>query len=174
MVYSAGDVPVGDYNPNRLANIGIGHGAIDFGAGYTYLNPATGIGILGRRRRHLQFQESRYSISERRRFPFRLGRVAISVQAGLCRLRRLRLSTDHRRFRPTGCSRRLPLSRSTASVRRSDTFSKIGENQAFLGLKGYGEFDADNRPHGWNTWVTFSISEAVATTVTPVKHHVTK
>ena len=36
----------------------------------------------------------------------------------------------------------------------------IGDNQAFLGLKGYGEFDAANRPSGWNTWLTFSISEA--------------
>jgi hypothetical protein len=25
MVYAKGDIPVGDYNPNRLANIGIGH-----------------------------------------------------------------------------------------------------------------------------------------------------
>lgn len=33
MVYGAGGIPVGDYNPNRLANIGIGHGAIDFGLG---------------------------------------------------------------------------------------------------------------------------------------------
>ena len=29
MVYGTGDIPVGDYNPNQLANIGIGHGAID-------------------------------------------------------------------------------------------------------------------------------------------------
>jgi hypothetical protein len=61
----------------------------------------------------------------------------------------------------------------TASVRKSDIF-KIGENQAFLGLKGYGEFNADNRPHGWNTWLTFAISEAVPTTVTPARHRVTK
>jgi hypothetical protein len=51
---------------------------------------------------------------------------------------------------------------------------KIGENDAFLGLKGYGEFAAENRPAGWNTWLTFSISEAVPTTVTPTKHPVTK
>ena len=50
----------------------------------------------------------------------------------------------------------------------------IGDNQAFLGLKGYREFDADNRPSGWNTWLTFSISEAVPATVTPTKHLVTK
>ena len=37
-----GDIPVGAYNSMRLANFGIGHGAIDGGGGYTYLNPATG------------------------------------------------------------------------------------------------------------------------------------
>jgi len=47
MVYVTGDAPVGDYNSARLANLGIGHGAIDAGAGYTYLNPATGDELSG-------------------------------------------------------------------------------------------------------------------------------
>ena len=42
MIYANGDVPVGTYNSTRLANLGIGHGAIDGGAGYTYFNPQTG------------------------------------------------------------------------------------------------------------------------------------
>jgi hypothetical protein len=42
MAYLAGDIPVGSYNPNRLANIGIGHGAIDAGGAYTYLNIKSG------------------------------------------------------------------------------------------------------------------------------------
>ena len=42
MAYLAGDIPVGSYNPDRLANIGIGHGAIDGGGAYTYLNTKTG------------------------------------------------------------------------------------------------------------------------------------
>ena len=42
MVYGMGDIPVGDYESSRLANIGLSHGAIDGGAGYTYLNPANG------------------------------------------------------------------------------------------------------------------------------------
>ena len=50
----------------------------------------------------------------------------------------------------------------------------IGDNQAFLGVKGYGEFDAANRPSGWNTWLTFAISEAAPKTVTPTRHLVTK
>ena len=42
MAYVTGDIPVGAYDSGRLANIGIGHGAIDGGGGYTYLNPMTG------------------------------------------------------------------------------------------------------------------------------------
>jgi hypothetical protein len=42
MAYLTGDIPVGSYDPNRLANIGIGHGAIDGGGAYTYLNTKTG------------------------------------------------------------------------------------------------------------------------------------
>jgi hypothetical protein len=42
MAYLAGGVPVGSYNPDRLSNIGIGHGAIDVGGAYTYLNMKTG------------------------------------------------------------------------------------------------------------------------------------
>lgn len=42
MVYATGDVPVGTYDETRLANFGIGHGAIDAGVGYTYLDLKTG------------------------------------------------------------------------------------------------------------------------------------
>ena len=38
MVYASGDIPVGTYDSTRLANLGIGHGAIDGGAGYTYFD----------------------------------------------------------------------------------------------------------------------------------------
>jgi hypothetical protein len=42
MAYVTGDIPVGVYNSSSLANLGIGHGAIDAGGGYTYFNPGTG------------------------------------------------------------------------------------------------------------------------------------
>jgi hypothetical protein len=50
MTYITGDIPVGAYDSTRLSNLGIGHGAIDAGGGYTYLNPQTGhafSGVLG-------------------------------------------------------------------------------------------------------------------------------
>ena len=30
--------------------------------------------------------------------------------------------------------------------------------QGYINLKGYWEFGAQNRPEGWNTWLTFAIS----------------
>ena len=42
MVYGMGDVPVGNDNSSNLANLGIGHGAADGGAGYTDFDPKTG------------------------------------------------------------------------------------------------------------------------------------
>jgi len=42
MTYVTGDIPVGDYSSTQLANLGIGHGAIDSGVSYTYLNPKLG------------------------------------------------------------------------------------------------------------------------------------
>ena len=42
MTYVTGDIPVGNYSSTSLANLGLGHGAIDGGGGYTYFNPATG------------------------------------------------------------------------------------------------------------------------------------
>ena len=42
MTYLTGDIPVGFYNSTNLANIGLGHGALDGGVGYTYFDPKTG------------------------------------------------------------------------------------------------------------------------------------
>ena len=42
MVYSRGGIPVGDYNPDRIVNLGDGHASWDNGFGYTYFNATTG------------------------------------------------------------------------------------------------------------------------------------
>ena len=41
MAYITGNVPTGNYSKNNLANIGLGHAAIDGGGGYTYTNRQT-------------------------------------------------------------------------------------------------------------------------------------
>jgi hypothetical protein len=47
MAYVTGNIPGGDYDPMRLPNIGLGHGAIDMGGAYTYLDQTTGVEFSG-------------------------------------------------------------------------------------------------------------------------------
>jgi len=42
MAYLTGDIPTGAYQASRLANIGIGHGAIDAGGSYTFYDAKSG------------------------------------------------------------------------------------------------------------------------------------
>ena len=39
--------------------------------------------------------------------------------------------------------------------------------QGYLNVKGYKEFDNQNRPDGWNVWVTFVLSPAEQTPSAP-------
>jgi hypothetical protein len=32
----------------------------------------------------------------------------------------------------------------------------VGNLQGYINLKGYAEFDNQNRPDGWNAWITFA------------------
>ena len=52
----------------------------------------------------------------------------------------------------------------------------LGDLQGYLNFKGYKEFDAKDRAHGWNTWLTFVISPAPShptppPSVTPPPRH---
>jgi hypothetical protein len=40
--------------------------------------------------------------------------------------------------------------------------------QGFLGVKGYKEFAAENRPEGWNVWVSFALSPRAPEPTAPV------
>jgi hypothetical protein len=42
MIYGMGEIPVGTYDSTRLANLSIGHGAMDGGFGYTYFDQKAG------------------------------------------------------------------------------------------------------------------------------------
>jgi hypothetical protein len=46
--------------------------------------------------------------------------------------------------------------------------------QGYLNFKGYREFANENRPDGWNAWVTFVISPAPPTTTAPPRLMATK
>jgi hypothetical protein len=174
MVYAAGDIPVGDYNSNRLTNVGIGHGAADFGGGYTYLNPASGVELSGVGGFTYNFKNPDTQYQSGIDFHFDWGAsqfLSKQVFVGFVGYAYQQLTDDSGQAAVLGGFR----SRVFGIGPQIGYIFPIGKNQAFLGLKGYGEFGSANRPSGWNTWLIFSIAEAApASTVTPTNHLITK
>ena len=84
MVYGTGNIRVGAYSPTSLANLGIGHGAVDAGGGYTYFNPQTG-------KEFSAVTGLTYNLvnPSTRRLALGLGGLATHNQADLCRSGRL-------------------------------------------------------------------------------------
>jgi hypothetical protein len=159
MTYLTGDIPVGLYNSQQLATLGIGHGAIDTGGGYTYFNPQTGHefsavvgatynlinpathyrnGIDG----HLDWGASQF--------------LSASLQVGAVGYVYDQLTGD----RGTGAKLGPFESRVIGIGPQIGYLFPVAGMQGYVNLKAYGEFDAGNRPSGWNAWLTLSISPA--------------
>jgi hypothetical protein len=159
MTYITGDVPVGNYSSTSLANLGLGHGAIDAGGGYTYFNPTTGhefSGVAGFTYNfinpitqyqsgvdfHLDWGASQFLSKQ-----FFVGLVGYAYD---------QVSGDSGSGDKVGSFE----SRVFSIGPQLGYIFPIAGKQGFLGLKSYFEFAAQNRPEGWNTWLTFAISEA--------------
>jgi hypothetical protein len=173
MTYITGDIPVGAYDPTRLANLGIGHGAIDAGGGYTYLNPATGdefSGVFGATY-NFKNQDTQYQNGIDLHFDWGVSHfLSKQVFVGLVGYGYQQVTDDFGQNPVLGGFRS-----SVAGIGPQVGYIfPVGDLQGFLGVKAYGEFDATNRASGWNTWLTFSISQAAPAAVTPTKHLVTK
>jgi hypothetical protein len=173
MVYGAGDIPVGDYNPNSLANVAMGHGAIDFGGGYTYLNPATGTELSGVAGFTYNFKnpDTQYQSGIDFHFDWGVSRfLSKQVFVGFVGYAYQQLTDDFGQPAVLGGFR----SRVFGVGPQVGYIFPVGDLQGFLGVKSYAEFAAENRPSGWNTWLTFAISEAAPTAATPTQHLVRK
>jgi hypothetical protein len=174
MVYTMEDVPVGAYDPHRIANLGIGHWAADGGGGYTYfdqkaghefsvvtgwtynfINPSTQYqnGIDW----HVDWGASQFVTKQ-----VQLGAVGYYFQ---------QITGD------SGAGARLGAFEShIAGIGPQFGYLfPVGDKvQGYLNLKGYWEFDAQNRASGWNAWVTLSFSPAAETPQTAQKPMVYK
>jgi hypothetical protein len=159
MVYLTGDIPVGRYSSSNLANIGLGHGAIDGGVGYTYLNEKTGhefsavAGLTG----NFENPSTNYTSG----IDFHLDWAAAQflskqVFVGPVGYFYEQLSPDH------GCAPILcPFeSRVIGLGAQIGYIFPVAGMQGYLNFKGYGEFANENRPDGWNLWLAFTLSPA--------------
>ena len=173
MTYATGDIPVGAYDSSRIANLGIGHGAIDGGGGYTYLNPATGHTFSGVAGFTYNFKNPDTQVQSGVDFHFDWSAAQFlskQVFAGLVGYAYQQVSDDIGGHPILGGFR----SRVLGVGPQIGYLFPVGDMQGYLNFKAYGEFDAANRPSGWNTWLTFGISPAAPAAVTPTRHLVTK
>lgn len=156
MIYATTGIPVGAYQPTRLAALGIGHWAVDSGVGYTYLDEKAGIeasAVFGLTYNFInpytQYQSGTdahldWAISPYLNDKFHIGAVGYFYN---------QISGD------SGAS---PLlggfkSRVVGVGPQIGFFVPFFGQQGYLNLRGYYEFDARNRLEGWNTFVTFAV-----------------
>jgi hypothetical protein len=157
MLYSMGDVPIGSYDPNRLANTGIGHGAIDFGAGYTYFNPAAGVEFSGVGGVTYNFKNPDTQYQSGMDFHFDWGAsyfINRAIHLGMVGYYFQQITDDFGAPPALGGFR----SRVAGIGPQVGIFFPVADMQGYVNLKGYKEFAAVNRPEGWNMWLTFGIS----------------
>jgi hypothetical protein len=179
LLYATGDAPVGAYSSSSLANLGIGHGAADGGFGYTYLDQKTGrefSAVAGFTYNlvntstnyqngvdfHLDWGASQYL--SKQWFVGVVGYVYDQVTG----------DSGSRDFVGSFESRVIGLGPQFGYIFSLGKFDGLGEMQGYLNLKGYGEFDAQNRPSGLNVWLTFVISPVAPTAATSTKPTYTK
>ncbi len=157
MAYLTGNIPVGDYNKSHLANVGLGHGAVDAGGGYTYLNPASGwecsfvLGVTYNfKNYHTQYQSgidahldfgASYFLTKQ----FHLGPVGYYYQ---------QLSGDSGSGALLGGFK----SRVAGIGPQLGYFFSVGDMQGYINVKAYKEFAAQNRPADWNAWLSLSFA----------------
>jgi hypothetical protein len=162
MVYVTGDLPVGAYDSRRLANIGIGHYAVDSGVGYTYFNPQTGqefSAVTGLTYNFLN-PSTQYQNGVDWHLDFGVSQfVSKQVQLGVVGYLYEQVSGDSGAGDRVGAFQ----SRVVGVGPQIGVIFPFGSMQGYLNFKGYAEFDQQNRPAGWNAWITLSISPGAPT-----------
>jgi hypothetical protein len=166
MTYATGDIPIGAYDPTRLANLGIGHGAIDGGAGYTYFNPTTGyeFSAVGGLTYNLENTETNYQNGIDAHLDWGASKfINKQLYLGLAGYFFQQVTGD------SGSGARLgPFESSTIGIgpQAGYVFPVNNEVQGFLGLRSYVDLETQNRAKGWSVWVTLAFSPAAPKTKT--------
>lgn len=173
MAYITGDVPVGAYQSTRLANLGIGHWAIDAGGGYTYFNPQTGhelSAVLGFTYNFVN-PSTQYQSGVDMHFDWGASQFLTKQwQVGLVGYLYQEIGCDSGSGDRVGCFQ----SRVVGVGPQVGYIFPVGDMQGYLNLKAYGEFANENRPAGWNVWLTFNLQPAAATPPTSSRPRFTK
>jgi hypothetical protein len=160
MTYLTGNLTTGRYNQTRIANTGIGHSAIDGGGSYTYFDQKTGrefSATLGFTY-NFENEHTNYQYGIDMHLDWGASQFLTKQwQVGIVGYLYDQLSCDSGSGDRVGCfeSRVVGIGPQIGYV---IPISK--EWQGYINLKGYAEFASQNRPDGWNAWLTFAITPA--------------
>jgi hypothetical protein len=156
LAYLTGDIPTGAYKAGRLANIGIGHGAIDAGGGYTYLDPKKGheLSIVGGFTYNFENDDTNYKNGVDSHIDWAASQfLNEQLHVGLVGYLYYQLSGDSGSGATLG-----PFKARVFSVGpQVGYFLPVGGEKGYVNLRGYWEFDASNRAEGWNLFLTLAL-----------------
>ena len=156
LAYTMLGVPVGSYEAGRLANLGTNHWSADVGGGYTYLNEKTGrefSAVLGFTY-NFENSDTQYKNGIDGHLDWAASQfLSEQTHVGLVGYFYQQLSGDSGAGATLGDFK----SRVYAVGPQAGYFFPVGAQKWYVNLKGYYEFDAQNRPEGWNVWLTLAI-----------------
>ena len=156
MTYVTGDIPVGTYSATSLSAIGIGHTAMDAGGGYTYLNNTTGLefsGVLGATYNWMNNQTN-YKNGVDSHLDWSISQfLSQNWQVGIAGYAYYQLTGDSGSGDKMGAFK----SRVAAIGPQIGYLFNIGKKQAYINLRAYKEYWAQNRVEGYATIATISI-----------------
>jgi hypothetical protein len=168
MIYGMTNIRVGSYESTRLANTGLGFNAWDGGVGYTYLDPTKGhefsatAGLTYNNWNHdtnykngLDFHVD-FGAAQFLNKQFFVGAVGYIYQ-------QLEPDIGSPAFLGEVKSRVYGIGPQMGYI-----FQAAPGVQGYLNFKGYYEFDARDRPEGWNFWATLAFSPAATQEQKPV------
>ena len=156
MTYVTGDIPVGTYSASSLSSIGIGHTAMDAGGGYTYLNNTTGLefsSVVGATYNWMNNQTN-YKNGIDSHMDWSLSQfLSQNWQVGIAGYVYYQLTAD------SGSGNRVGAFKSQVAAigPQIGYLFNIGKKQAYINLRAYKEFWAQNRVEGYAMISTISI-----------------
>ena len=154
MAYTMGNIPIGAYDPNRLVNIGLGHAALDAGGGYTYFDKTNEFSAVAGMTYNWENRDTRYQNGIDAHLDLSASHFFTSqTLVGLVGYYFEQVTGDSGSGATLGDFK----SRVAGIGPQAGHFFKVSDELWYANIKGYYEFDAKNRPDGWNMWVSLVI-----------------
>jgi hypothetical protein len=151
--YTMFGVPVGAYELGRLANIGTNHWSVDAGGGYTYLGEKNGreFSIVGGLTYNFENGDTHYRNGVDSHIDWAASQfLSAQVHVGVAGYFYYQLTGDSGSGATLGDFK----SRIAGAGPQAGYFFPVGKEKGYVNLKGYWEFDAQNRAAGWNVWLS--------------------